>query len=205
MSEIKKNKTTGSEYLLIGKQKFDVDKDGIFNMDLADVNKISINELPLDRKCLITKDRIVFEQMTTSNMDDWPEEINLLFVRRNTGLVEIIIAEEVYPEGWDIEITTKDFFALKESVLLANKSLNPKIIKHECDSHGQVSFEFSIELTASTIGEAFGKAVKTDTSLECYIMDAVKKGTSCIKSVLSGAFHIDVSNLFSGKDKNSTV
>ena len=43
MSEIKKNKTTGTEFFEIGKQKFDADKEGIFNMDLVDVKKIMIN------------------------------------------------------------------------------------------------------------------------------------------------------------------
>ncbi len=120
-------------------------------------------------------------------------------------LVEIIIAEEVYPKEWDLEITTKYFYILKESVLITIKSLNPKIIKHDCFSDGQVSFEFSIELTASTIGEAFGKAVKINNSIEGNIMNAAEKGMNCIRSVLEGAFHIDVSNLFSGKDNNSKV
>jgi len=204
MSEIKKNKTTGSEYLLIGKQKFDVDNDGIFNMDLVDVKKTLINELPLDRKCLICNE-IKFEEITSSTNILSPDNINLLFVRRNTGLVEITIAEELYPEDLNLEITTEYFYTLKESVLLTNKSLNPKIIKHVCNPQGQVSFEYSIELTSSTIGKAFAKALNTNTLIENSIGDAVEKGTSCIRSVLEGAFHIDVSNFFSGKDKNSTV
>jgi hypothetical protein len=207
MSKIKKNKTTGLELLLIGKQKFYADNEGIFKMDLADVKKILINELPLDRKCL-TCNETKLEQLTSSIVTYSPDKINLLFVRRNACLVEITIAEVVYPEDLDIEITTKYFCTLRESVLLANKSLNSKIIKHECNSHGQVYFEFSIELTASTIEEAFGKAVKINTSLDGIIMDAVEKGTNCISFVLEGAFHIKLpDNLFgnSANDKNSVV
>lgn len=32
-----------------------------------------------------------------------------------------------------------------------------------------------------------------------------QKGTNCIKLVLEGAFHIDVTNFFSDEDKNSKV
>ncbi len=53
MSEIKTNKKTGLEFLIIGKQKFDADNEGIFEMELEDVKKVVINELPLNRKCLI--------------------------------------------------------------------------------------------------------------------------------------------------------
>jgi hypothetical protein len=196
MSEIKTNKKTGLEFLLIGKQKFNADKDGTFNMDLAAVKKILINELPLDRKCLIDNS-LKFSQLTSPIISSSLDEIDLIFVRRNTDLVEIIIAEEVYPNEWDLEITTKYYFTLKESVLITDKSLNPKIIKHDCFSDGQVSFEFSIELTALTIGEAFGKAVKINNSIEDNILNALEKGTNCIQSVLKGAFQTDVSHIFS--------
>ena len=204
MSEIKKNKTTGTEFFEIGKQKFDADKKGIFNMDFADVKKVMINELPLDRKCLICNET-KFEELKSSVISYSPDDTNLLFVRRNSDLVEITIADEVYREDLNIEITLEYYYTLKKSVLLSNKSLNSKIIKHECNSHGQVSFEFSIELTASTIGEAFGKVVKLNDSLDGMIADAVEKGTNCIKLVLEGAFHIDVTNFFSDEDKNSKV
>lgn len=204
MSEVIKNKTTGSESLIIGQQKFDADSCGIFNMDLVDIKKIMTNELPLDRKCLICNET-KFEKLKSSVINYSSDDANLLFVRRNSDLVEITIAEEVYPEDLNIEITLEYYYTLKKSVLLSNKSLNSKIIKHECNSHGQVSFEFSIELTASTIGEAFGKVVKLNDSLDGMIADAVEKGTNCIKLVLEGAFHIDVTNFFSDEDKNSKV
>jgi len=204
MSEIKTNKKTGLEFLLIGKQKFDADKDGIFNMDLAAVKKILINELPLDRKCLIDNS-LKLSQLTSPNISSSPVDIDLIFVRRNAGLVEITISEELYPGDLDLEITPEYFYILKESVLNTHKSLHPKIIKHLCNSEGQVSFEYSIELTSSTIGEAFLKAVNTNTTIENSIGNAVQKGTNCIRLVLEGAFHIDVSNLFSGKDDNSKV
>ena len=57
MSEIKKNKKTGSEYLLIGKKKFNSDKYGVFEMDLEDVENILIDELPIDRECRVYKNR----------------------------------------------------------------------------------------------------------------------------------------------------
>jgi hypothetical protein len=204
MSEIKKNKKTGAEYLKIGSKKYDADKDGIFNMDLAAVKKILINELPLDRKCLIDNS-LTLSQLTSPNISSSPDDIDLILVRRNAGLVEITISEELYPGDLDLEITPEYFYILKESVLNTHKSLNPKIIKHECNSQGEVSFEFSIELTASTIREAFVKAVNTNTTIENRIVDAVEKGTNCIRLVLEGAFHIDVSDTFSGKDKKSTV
>lgn len=204
MSKIKKNKTTGSESLIIGQQKFDADSCGIFNMDLVDVKKIMINELPLDRKCLICNET-EFEELKSSVINYSSDDANLLFVRRNTDSVEITLAEEVDPEDFNMEITVEYYYSLKESVLLTNKSLNSQIIKHECNSHGQVSFEFSIELTASTIGEAFGKVVKLNDSLDGMIADAVEKGTNCMKLVLEGAFHIDVANFFSDEDKNSKV
>lgn len=202
MSKIKKNKTTGSESLIIGQQKFDADSCGVFNMDLVDVKKIMINELQLDRKCLICNET-EFEELKSSVINYSSDDANLLFVRRNTDSVEITLAEEVDPEDFNMEITVEYYYSLKESVLLTNKSLNSQIIKHECNSHGQVSFEFSIELTASTIGEAFGKVVKLNDSLDGMIADAVEKGTNCMKLVLEGAFHIDVTNFFSDEDKNS--
>jgi hypothetical protein len=196
MSEIKTNKKTGLEFLIIGKQKFDADNEGIFEMELEDVKKVVINELPLNRKCLI--DNIPkLSQLTSPIISSSLDAIDLIFVRRNTDLVEIIIAEEVYPNEWDLEITTKYYFTLKESVLINDKSLNPKIIKHECFSDGQVSFEFSIELTATTIGEVFRKAVKINNSIEGNILNALEKGTNCIRLVLEGAFQIDVSHIFS--------
>lgn len=204
MSEIKTNKKTGLEFLLIGKQKFDADNGGIFEMELEDVKKVVINELPLNRKCLINNIPKL-SQLTSPIISSSPDEIDLIFVRRKQDLVEIIIGEEVYPKEWDLEITTKYFYTLKESVLITIKSHNPKIIKHDCFSDGQVSFEFSIELTASTIGQAFGKAVKINNSIEGNIMNATEKGMNCIRSVLEGACHINISNLFSGKDSNSKV
>jgi hypothetical protein len=173
-------------------------------MDLAAVKKILINELPLDRKCLIDNS-LTLSQLTSPNISSSPDDIDLILVRRNAGLVEITISEELYPGDLDLEITPEYFYILKESVLNTHKSLNPKIIKHECNSQGEVSFEFSIELTASTIREAFVKAVNTNTTIENRIVDAVEKGTNCIRLVLEGAFHIDVSDTFSGKDKKSTV
>ncbi len=200
---MRKNKKNDS--VKIGSKTYIADKDGIFTMDLVDVHKRLIDELPLDRKCLICNETKFEDLKSPIIRFDSPDKINLLFVRRNTGLVEIIFAEEVYPGDMDIEITTKYFYSLKESVLLSNRSLNPKIIKHECNSQDQVSFEFSIEITASTIVKAFEKAVNTDTSIVNTIAHAVEKGTNCIRFVLEGAFHIDVSNIFSGKDKNSSV
>jgi hypothetical protein len=204
MSEIKTNKKTGLEFLLIGKQKFNADKDGVFNMDLAAVKKILINELPLDRKCLIDN-TLKLSQLTSPIISPSPVDIDLIFVRRNAGLVEITISEELYPGDLDLEITPEYFYILKESVLHTHKSLHPKIIKHLCNSEGQVSFEYSIELTSSTIGEAFLKAVNTNTTIENSIGNAVEKGTNCIRLVLEGAFQIDVSHIFSLKDKNSKV
>jgi hypothetical protein len=204
MSEIKTNKKTGLEFLLIGKQKFDADNEGIFEMELEDVKKILINELPLNRKCLISNIPKL-SQLTSPIISSSTDEIDLIFVRRKQDLVEIIIGEEVYPKEWEIEITTEYFYTLKESVFINDKSLNPKIIKHDCFSDGQVSFEFSIELTATTIGEAFGKAVKINNSIEGDIMNAVEKGMNCIQSVLEGAFQTNVSHIFSCKDDNSKV
>ena len=203
MSEIKTNKKTGLEFLLIGKQKFDADKDGIFNMDLAAVKKILINELPLDRKCLIDNS-LKLSQLTSPNISSSPVDIDLIFVRRNTDLVEITISEELYPGDLDLEITP-DIFTFSKNSFYTDKSLHPKIIKHLCYSEGQVSFEFSIELTSSTIGEVSLKAVNTNTTIENSIGNAVEKGTNCIRLVLEGAFQIDVSHIFSGKDKNSKV
>ncbi|MBK9097524.1 MAG: hypothetical protein IPM14_05220 [bacterium] len=57
MSEIKINKKTGSEYLLIGKQKLNADKDGVFEMDLEDIQNFSVQELPLNRRCRVYKNR----------------------------------------------------------------------------------------------------------------------------------------------------
>jgi hypothetical protein len=144
-------------------------------------------------------------QLTSPIIIFSPDDIDLFFVRRDVNLVEIIIAVEVYFDELNLEITAEYFCTLKESILITDKSLNSKIIKHKCDSHGQVSFEFSIELTASTIEEVFVKAVNINTTIENSIGYAVEKGTSCIRSILEGALHIDVSNFFSAKDKNSKV
>lgn len=165
MNKITLNKSTGLDCLIIGKQKFDADSSGIFKMALEDVTKILIDELPINRECLICND-----------------DIDLIFVRRNAGVVEIVNTEDLHSDLWNLAITTGFYFNLKELQVSNSKSFNPKIIKNEHCGRDEYKFEFSIEVKASTIDKAFAKAVEFDHLIEESISYAYKKGTKYMQS-----------------------
>lgn len=208
MSEIKKNKTTGSEYLLIGKQKFNADKYGVFEMDLEDIEKLLVQELPLDRKCRVYKNRFDNIIPSSSNINDWPTEIILILERKDTDLIEIFFHEEGYNNMWDIEFTPAYLYELKQQILNSDGSLNPKIITHNVSSSGDVDFDFSISLSAKTIGELFEHAVEINYSIEDRIVDVIEKTKSFVQIILGGGFQIKLPpNVYPGikKPNNSKV
>ena len=204
MSKVKKNKKEDSEFLIIDKQKFEADEFGAFIMDLDNVENILTDKLPIDRECLICNETSLgqLNSLIKINLQD---KMDLTFVRRNNSIVEVTFIEEWDQSSWHFQITMEFYYILKELVLNKEKSYKAQVIQNQVGRNGQVHFEFSIELEASTIGEIYEKAIKNNKSIDDRIVHAIEKGTNCIRSVLEGAFQIDVSNLFSGKDKNTKV
>lgn len=167
MSKITLNKSTGLECLIIGKQKFDADSSGIFNMVLEEVTNILIDELPIHRECRI-----------------YGTAMDLLFVRRYAGVVEIITTDDIRSELWDLEITPGFYCNLKELQVSNSKSFNTKIIKNVRRGRDEYKLEYSVEIKASTIIKAFNDAVEFDEFIEDSIGYAYKKGTKYMQSFL---------------------
>ena len=208
MSEIKKNKKTGSEYLLIGKKKFNSVKYGVFEMDLEDVENILIDELPIDRECRVYKNRFANVVPSSPNIEDWPIEKILILEHKNTGSFEIFFKDEGYNDLWSMDFTPAYFFELKHQILMSQGSLNPKIIDYSVNSSGEVIFNFSISLTAKTIGELFEHAVEIDYAIEYRIAEVIEKTKSFVQIILGRGFQIKLPpNVYPGvkKDNNSTV
>lgn len=208
MSEIKKNKKTGSEYLLIGKKKFNSDKYGVFEMDLEDVENILIDELPIDRECRVYKNRFDNVIPSSPNIEDWPIEIILILERKDTSSIEIFFHDEGYNDLWNLEFTPAYFFKLKHQILMSDSSSKPKIINHTVSSSGEVIFDFSISLTAKTIGELFEHAVEINYSIEYRIAEVIEKTKSFVQIILGRGFQIILPpNVYPGvkKDNNSKV
>jgi hypothetical protein len=207
MSEVIKNKTEGSEFLLIGKQKFDADREGIFRMYLDDVKNILVKELPIVRKCLILSGPS-FEQLNSPVVISSLDEFDLIFERRSNDVVKVTFVEETELRSWPFQITEEFYYILKEVVLNRENSFNAQVIHNQVGRRGLVYFEFAIELEASTIGEVYDKAIKINKSVDDRIAHAIEKGINCIRFVIEGAFQIKLPpNVFPGikKDNNSKV
>lgn len=204
MSEVIKNKKDDSEFLIIDKQKFEADKYGSFIMNLDNVKNILIEELPIDRECSICNETSIGRLNPLIKINSL-KEMDLTFVRRNNGIVEVTFIEEWELSSWPFHITMEFYYILKELVLNNEKSYEAKVIQKQVGRYGYVHFEFSIELEATTIGEVYEKAIKHNKSIHDKIAHAIEQGTNCIKLVLEGAFHIDVTNFLSDEDKNSKV
>lgn len=220
MSEIKRNKKTGSEYLVISKKRYNADKDGVFEMDLEDTEKFLVHELPLNRRCRVYKNRFDNIIPSSPNIEDWPTEIILILERKDTSSIEIFFHEEGYNNLWDLEFTPVYYYELKEQILISYSSLNPKINNDRSNSSGEVIFDFSISLSAKTInelfehpvkinctiGELFEHAVAIDYTIDNRIYDVVEKVKNYIQKVLGGGRQIKPKPRGKrNKDNNSKV
>ncbi|MBK9097525.1 MAG: hypothetical protein IPM14_05225 [bacterium] len=91
---------------------------------------------------------------------------------------------------------------------MSDSSLKPKIISHIINSSGEVIFDFSISLTAKTIGELFEHAEEIDYSIEYRIAEVIEKAKSFAQIILGGGLQIKLPpNVYPGvkKDDNSKV
>jgi hypothetical protein len=98
----------------------------------------------------------------------------------------------------------ESFFNLKRDLILSDKTLKPQIDILEGDLMF-TTFGYSIQISASTVGEVIKLTLKINKEFDDRINMAVERGIKYINLVAQGAFQIDVSKFFSNNNKNSKV
>jgi hypothetical protein len=188
MSEIKKNIITGLYNLQIVDKVFESEYPDNFAIETKEIENSLIDTLPLN---------VIFE-LTNPNQN---LEFNLKHL--DGDLVDIIIYEV---EGWMAAEYVSHYFynELKEEIIQAFNSGKTKLDFYNIVHDGDL-FEYTMRFSATTVGEAVQQAIEINKSIDDRIIQVCKQGANYMILVAKGAFQIDVSDTFSGKDKNSMV
>lgn len=189
MKKVTKNSVTGLYNLQIGKRVFESEDANHFIIDTREIESVLISTLPLNVMIELTK----------------PNEYLELYLKRiDVDLVDVSIYEV---EGWidQAEYLSQYFYyTLKEEIIRAVDSGKTRIEFHDIDHDGDL-FEYAIRFSATTVGEAYQRAMEINKSIYDRMIQVGQQGGNYMRLVANSAFQIDVSHIFSGKDKNSTV
>ncbi len=188
MNGVTKNSVTGLYNLQIDNRVFESEEADHFIIDIPEIENALIRKLPLNVSIELTKSNQILE-------------LNLKRIDRD--LVDIIIYEV---EGWMAAEYVSHYFynELKEEIIRAVDLSKNKIEFHNIDIDGDI-FEYTIRFSATTVGEAVQQAMEINKSIDDRMIQVCKQGGNYMRFVANGAFHIDVSHIFTGKDKNSKV
>lgn len=192
MYTLNKNFSTGLFTLQVGVKTFESESGISFNTTLNEIEKVACSDLPHKITFLVFIPELGIE---------------LDVAQVNSKITQISFSEESDPASWEKKITGQYFFELKEKFLLSHKDFNPTINFHN-GNHGSVFFGFSIQLEATTTGEAIKNALEINKSFDDKINHAIKIASNSIQIVLGGGFQIKLPpNVFPGKkdDNNSSV
>ena len=190
MKKSKKNSSTGLYTLQIGNNVFESKRAKLFIVSLNDIEQILVNDLPFNIKFLLKR------QVRYG--------VDLLLNRSSTDMIEICISENATTRYWYKTIDLANYFKFKGELIFRNLSIRPNI-NISAGFTTDIVFDYSIQLNVTTLGEAVKAALETNKSLDDRIDYASEKALGCMELVLGGGFQIDVSNIFSGKDKNTKV
>jgi len=192
MEKNKKNNSTGLYSLHIGNKLFKSKKAKLFTVDLTEIEKILVSDLPLNIKIRLKKP---------------VNRVKLSLIRSNSNIIEIFISEHACSRYWCETINVQHYFMFKANQIVKDLSILPQL-------HLAAGFDvdavldYSLKLTAATLGEVVKKALTINKSFDDRIDHASRKALSCMELVLGGGLQIKLPDHLFGKnkkDKNSKV
>jgi len=188
MSEVIKNNETGLYNLQIGNTVFESEVSDRFETDSKEIENVLIASLPLNILIELTE----------------PDQYVGIYLERIFGDVVEITIDEV--EGWwDAEYVSHYFYNnLKEEIIRAVDTSRTKLEFHSIDHDGDL-FEYSMRFSAATVGVAFQIANEINKSINYTIAKVGEHGGNYMRYLANKVFPIAASNIFSEKDKNTTV
>jgi len=208
MEKIIKNNISGLYELQLGTHLFNSEDQNHFKIEFDKVADILITELPLNVNFENHIPDISIDEIVSIVDLSEPDVPNLTLTRINLTTVEIRLAEERIKNEWFCDISLDFFTALQAELIRGDIiSKNLKLIRYFVG--GTLSeVIYKIELTSTTIGDAFSEAIIIHNSILNRIDKATEQGSRYIRQLVLSGFQIDVSHLLSGpkqSDKNSKV